>query len=121
VADLLITGRGGAGSSLAIMLGRESLAVPVFEKARFSRENPCGERLMLFCSVWVPVSAVGGCPFYGISLPSTDPSERKFIGGFGTAHPRAGRLMLRTDQVRISSQEKYTHDEEVGVGRSSLR
>jgi len=25
------------------------------------------------------------------------------------------------DQVRISSQEKYTHDEEVGVGRSSLR
>ena len=29
--------------------------------------------------------------------------------------------MLRTDQVRISSQEKYTHDEEVGVGRSSLR
>jgi hypothetical protein len=56
-----------------------------------------------------------------ISPPSADPGERKFIGGVGTAHPRAGRLRLRTEQVRISSQEKYTHDEEVGVGRSSLR
>ena len=68
-----------------------------------------------------PSSAVGGCPFYWISLPSTDTGERKIYWGVGTAHPRAGRLMLLKDQVRISSQEKYTHDEEVGVGRSSLR
>lgn len=56
-----------------------------------------------------------------ISLPSTDTGECKFIGGFGTAHPRAVRLGLRTDQVRISSQERYTHDEEVGLDRSYLR
>jgi len=55
-----------------------------------------------------------------ISLPSKDTGECKFNGG-GNSPPRAGRLRLRTDQVRISSQEKYTHDEEVGVGRSSLR
>jgi hypothetical protein len=70
-----------------------------------------------------PSSAVGGYRFYGIRfhLRARTLANANLLGGVGTAHPRAGRLRLRTEQVRISSQEKYTHDEEVGVGRSSLR
>lgn len=45
-ADVLIAGGGIAGSSLAIMLGRNGFAVELFERAEFPREKPCGEGLM---------------------------------------------------------------------------
>lgn len=68
--DVLIAGGGVAGSSLAIMLGRQGLAVELFEAGSFPREKPCGEGLM---PAGVGVlerlgldQAVGGTPFHGI-------------------------------------------------------
>jgi flavin-dependent dehydrogenase len=70
MSDVLIVGRGVAGSSLAIMLGRKGLAVRVFEKARFPREKPCGEGLMPEGVAVLQrlglTAAIGGCPFYGV-------------------------------------------------------
>ena len=40
MTDVLIAGGGIAGSALAVMLGRRGLAVELFERARFPRENP---------------------------------------------------------------------------------
>jgi len=77
----------GAGSSLATMLGRESLAVHVFEKARFSREKPCGEGLMLFCSVWVPVQRLVAAHFTGFHFQARTLANAKFIGGLEQPTP----------------------------------
>jgi hypothetical protein len=78
VADLLIAGGGVAGSSLATMLGRESLTV--FEKARFLREKPCGEGLMLFCSVWVPVQRLVAAHFTGFHFQARTLATANLLG-----------------------------------------
>ena len=70
MADVLISGAGVAGSTLAILLGRRGLQVELFERGHFPREKPCGEGLM---PAGVAVlnrlgvgEAVGGAPFYGV-------------------------------------------------------
>jgi flavin-dependent dehydrogenase len=68
--DVLISGGGIAGSTLAILLGRRGLQVELFERGHFPKEKPCGEGLM---PAGVAVlnrlgvgEAVGGAPFYGV-------------------------------------------------------
>jgi len=70
MADVLISGGGVAGSTLAILLGRRGLKVELFERGHFPKEKPCGEGLM---PAGVAVlnrlgvsEAVGGAPFYGV-------------------------------------------------------
>ena len=70
MVDVLIAGGGIAGSSLAILLGRQGLEVELFERGQFPKEKPCGEGLM---PAGVAVlkrlglaDAVGGVPFYGV-------------------------------------------------------
>jgi flavin-dependent dehydrogenase len=70
IADVLISGGGVAGSTLAILLGRRGLQVELFERCHFPKEKPCGEGLM---PAGVAVlnrlgvgEAVGGAPFYGV-------------------------------------------------------
>jgi menaquinone-9 beta-reductase len=70
MADVLISGGGVAGSTLAILLGRRGLQVELFERSHFPKEKPCGEGLM---PAGVAVlnrlgmgEAVGGVPFYGV-------------------------------------------------------
>ena len=70
MADVLISGGGVAGSTLAILLGRRGLQVELFERSNFPKEKPCGEGLM---PGGVAVlnrlglgEAVGGAPFYGV-------------------------------------------------------
>ena len=70
MADVLISGGGVAGSTLAILLGRRGLQVELFERSNFPKEKPCGEGLM---PAGVAVlnrlglgEAVGGAPFYGV-------------------------------------------------------
>lgn len=46
MVDLVIAGGGIAGSSLAILLGRQGFTVDLYERNRFPREKPCGEGLM---------------------------------------------------------------------------
>jgi flavin-dependent dehydrogenase len=70
MADVLIAGGGIAGAALAVMLGRQGLAVELFERGRFPKEKPCGEGLMP-AGVGVLArlglaDAVGGAPFYGV-------------------------------------------------------
>jgi flavin-dependent dehydrogenase len=43
VVDVVVSGAGPAGATLAILLGRAGLAVDVFDARRFPREKPCGE------------------------------------------------------------------------------
>ena len=70
MTDVLISGGGIAGSSLAIMLGRQGIAVELFERGQFPKEKPCGEGLMP-AGVGVLerlglAEAVGGAPFHGV-------------------------------------------------------
>ena len=70
MADVLIAGGGIAGSSLAILLGRQGLTVELFERGQFPKEKPCGEGLMpggvAVLSRLGLADAVGGAPFYGV-------------------------------------------------------
>jgi len=84
VADLVLL---GVGSSLATMLGREGLAGHVFEKARFSREEPCGEGLMLFCGVWVPVRRLVVAHFTAFDFTSKHGRWRTQIYWVGVDQP----------------------------------
>ena len=70
MTEVLIIGGGIAGSSLAILLGRQGVAVELFEQGKFPKEKPCGEGLM---PAGVAVlerlglaNSVEGAPFYGI-------------------------------------------------------
>jgi 2-polyprenyl-6-methoxyphenol hydroxylase-like FAD-dependent oxidoreductase len=70
VLEFLIIGGGIAGSTLAILLGRQGRAVGLIERDSFPREKPCGEGLM---PAGVAVierlglkPAAGGVPFEGI-------------------------------------------------------
>jgi 2-polyprenyl-6-methoxyphenol hydroxylase-like FAD-dependent oxidoreductase len=70
MVDVVISGGGIAGSSIAILLGRQGLTVELFEHGQFPKEKPCGEGLM---PGGVAVldrlglsDAVGGAPFYGV-------------------------------------------------------
>jgi menaquinone-9 beta-reductase len=45
-ADVVISGGGIAGATLAILLGRAGMRVDLFDGQRFPRDKPCGEGLM---------------------------------------------------------------------------
>ncbi|MBI3895296.1 MAG: NAD(P)/FAD-dependent oxidoreductase [Acidobacteria bacterium] len=70
MVDVLITGGGVAGSSLAILLGRQGVTVELFERGQFPKEKPCGEGLMpggvAVLERMGLAEAVGGAPFFGI-------------------------------------------------------
>jgi menaquinone-9 beta-reductase len=72
--DVLIAGGGIAGCALAILLGREGVAVELFERAQFPREKACGEGLMpagvtALARLGIE-GAGGGAPFRGVRYRS---------------------------------------------------
>jgi flavin-dependent dehydrogenase len=108
VTDVLIAGGGIAGSSLAILLGRQGFSVELYERSRFPREKPCGEGLM---PAGVAVlerlgvaAAVGGAPLVGIRYHA---GEESFEGRFPhmPGLPDAGRGQRRRhlDQVLFAA------------------
>jgi len=98
MTDVIIVGGGVAGSTLAILLGRQGFSVELFEQRRFPKEKPCGEGLMP-AGVEVLqrmdlVEAVGGVPFYGVRYHvknSTVESSFPLVHGA----PAAGRGQRR--------------------------
>src|SRR5215831_15968763 len=102
--DVLIVGGGIAGSSLAILLGREGINVELFERGHFPREKACGEGIMP-AGVGVlerlgVADAVGGVPFYGVRYHV---GEKAAEGRFPptTGMPSAGRGQRRWHLDRI--------------------
>jgi len=70
MVDVAIAGGGIAGSTLAILLGRQGFSVELFERGEFPKEKACGEGLM---PAGVAVlgrlglaQGVGGAPFCGV-------------------------------------------------------
>ena len=70
MADVLIAGGGIAGSTLAILLGRQGFTIELFERGEFPKEKPCGEGLMpggvAILRELGLLEASGGVPFYGV-------------------------------------------------------
>lgn len=96
--DVLIVGGGPAGSSLAILLGRQGISVELFERSRFPKEKPCGEGLM---PAGVAVlermglaGMVGGIPFFGVRYHANGTVA---TGRFpSNGHPVAGTAQRRS-------------------------
>jgi flavin-dependent dehydrogenase len=111
MVDVLIAGGGVAGSALAILLGRRSLTVELFERARFPREKPCGEGLM---PAGVAVlqrlglaETVGGAAFYGVRYHFGDhTAEGRFPEVAGV--PVAGRAQRRKHLDHVLFQAAAT-------------
>jgi len=108
MADVLISGGGVAGSTLAILLGRRGLQVELFERYHFPKEKPCGEGLM---PAGVAVlnrlgvgEAVGGAPFYGVRYHSGNHvTEGRFpqtaglpVSGYGQRRKHLDEVLFRT-------------------------
>jgi flavin-dependent dehydrogenase len=98
MSDVLIVGGGIAGSTLAILLGRQGFTLELFEQGQFPKEKPCGEGLM---PAGVAVlqrmglaEAVGGVPFYGVRYHTKNLTVE---GSFPRVHgmPTAGRGQRR--------------------------
>ena len=70
MSDVLIAGGGIAGSTLAILLGRQGLSVELYEREDFPREKACGEGIMPSGVAVLErlglAPAVRGAPFQGI-------------------------------------------------------
>jgi flavin-dependent dehydrogenase len=107
MTDVLISGAGVAGSTLAILLGRRGLQVELFERGHFPREKPCGEGLM---PAGVAVlnrlgvgEAVGGAPFYGVRYHSGNHvTEGRFpqtaglpVSGYGQRRKHLDEVLFR--------------------------
>lgn len=104
MTDVLIAGGGIAGCALAIMLGREGLAVELFERGTFPKEKPCGEGLMpAGVSVLARLGladAIGGVPFYGVRYHYRDRSvEGRFPAVNGVAVTGRGQRRRHLDQT----------------------
>ena len=104
MVDVLIAGGGIAGSSLAILLGRQGITSELFEQGRFPKEKPCGEGMMPGgVSVLQRLGladAAGGVPFYGVRYHfGNQTAEGRFPEADG--FPSAGRGQRRKllDQV----------------------
>jgi 2-polyprenyl-6-methoxyphenol hydroxylase-like FAD-dependent oxidoreductase len=98
MADVLIAGGGIAGSSLAILLGRQGLTVELYERGRFPKEKPCGEGLMPGGVAVLDrlglAEAVGGAPFYGVRYHfGSQTAQGRFPSTAG--FPAAGRGQRR--------------------------
>src|SRR5579862_8121569 len=70
MVDIAIAGGGIAGSTLAILLGRQGFSVELFERGEFPKEKACGEGLMPGGVAVLRrlglAEAVGGAPFHGV-------------------------------------------------------
>lgn len=70
MVDVAIAGGGIAGSTLAILLGRQGFSVELFERGEFPKEKACGEGLMPGGVAVLQrlglAEAVGGAPFHGV-------------------------------------------------------
>src|SRR5215472_4148415 len=103
-ADVLIVGGGIAGSSLAILLGREGINVELFERGHFPREKACGEGIMP-AGVGVleklgVAEAVGGMPFYGVRYHFGEKiAEGRFPPAGDISVVGRGQRRLRLDSV----------------------
>src|SRR5216684_1579144 len=108
MVDVLISGGGVAGSTLAILLGRRGLQVELFERSHFPKEKPCGEGLM---PAGVAVlnrlgvgEVVGGAPFYGVRYHSGNHvTEGRFpqtagfpVSGYGQRRKHLDEVLFRT-------------------------
>jgi menaquinone-9 beta-reductase len=104
MADVLISGGGVAGSTLAILLGRRGLQVELFERGHFPKEKPCGEGLM---PGGVAVlkrlgldEAVGGAPFYGVRYHfGKHVTEGRFPQTWGLPVSGRGQRRKHLDEV----------------------
>jgi len=102
--DVLIVGGGIAGSSLAILLGREGINVELFERGHFPREKACGEGIMP-AGVGVleklgVAEAVGGMPFYGVRYHFGEKiAEGRFPPAGDISVVGRGQRRLRLDSV----------------------
>jgi 2-polyprenyl-6-methoxyphenol hydroxylase-like FAD-dependent oxidoreductase len=103
-ADVLIVGGGVAGTSLAILLGRQGIAVELFESRHFPREKACGEGIM---PAGVAVlerlgvaGAVGGMPFHGVRYHiGEETAEGRFPSNTGLPTAGLGQRRRHLDQV----------------------
>lgn len=103
-ADILITGGGIAGSSLAILLGRQGFAVELYEQRRFPREKPCGEGLL---PAGVAVlgrlglaEEAGGRPFVGVRYHTgRETVEGRFLKMEGLPQSGRGQRRVLLDQL----------------------
>ncbi len=70
MVDVAIAGGGIAGSTLAILLGRQGFSVELFERGEFPKEKACGEGLMPGGVAVLQrlglADAVRGAPFHGV-------------------------------------------------------
>jgi menaquinone-9 beta-reductase len=104
MADVIISGGGVAGSTLAILLGRRGLQVELFERSNFPKEKPCGEGLM---PAGVAVlnrlgvgKAVGGEPFYGVRYHvGKQVTEGRFPQTGGRSVSGCGQRRKHLDEV----------------------
>lgn len=104
MVDVLIAGGGIAGSSLAILLGRQGVAVELFERGQFPKEKPCGEGLMpggvAVLERMELVEAVAGELFLGIRYHfGSQIAEGRFPATEG--FPTAGRAQRRRHLDRV--------------------
>ena len=108
MTDVLISGGGIAGTSLAIFLGRQGVSVELFERGQFPREKPCGEGLMP-AGVGVLdrlglAEAVGGVPFYGVRYHFGDQiAEGRFPRIAGLPASGRGQRRARFDAALFAA------------------
>jgi flavin-dependent dehydrogenase len=108
MVDLLIAGGGIAGSSLAILMGRQGCTVGLYERSRFPREKPCGEGLM---PAGVAVlerlgvaEEVGGKSFVGVRYHAgNEMVEGRFPKTKGLPDTGRGQRRLHLDQVLFAA------------------
>ena len=108
MTDVLIAGGGIAGSSLAILLGRQNIRVEIFERGQFPKEKPCGEGLM---PAGVAVlerlglaDAVGGAPFFGVRYHfGNQTAEGRFPSTAGVPVSGRGQRRARLDAALFAA------------------
>ena len=111
MADLLIAGGGIAGSSLAILLGRQGFTVELYEQSQFPREKPCGEGLMpagvAVLDHLALAEAVGGEAFIGVRFHfGEETMEGRFPRSDGMTQVGRGQRRFVLDQVLFSAAER---------------
>ena len=110
-SNVLIAGGGIAGSSLAILLGRQGFTVELYERSRFPREKPCGEGLL---PAGVAVlrrlglaKQAGGWPFVGVRYHSgEETAEGRFPANEGLPACGCAQRRLVLDQLLFEAASR---------------